>query len=197
MNKIYIIVAIVVALPATTIAQTELSSYNMMGEEVAVSYVIEGDTKYDMYLDLNENGTHSLNLKLDELEQVHSFFSSTYAKFKEWSVIAVENDVKDMNREIDTASIGDNLAFIYGDWQFAFGSTDVRAMMRVTEQGQPLYGVVIPERTSSSNRYMKSDTQVLLWENEVAFNSFLKHFDEGHLVSTVDEHVAQGDLFEN
>lgn len=176
-------------------AQPILNSFtNVFGEELDVQYSVEGDDKYRMWISLNERGSHSLQIDLDEVEKFYQFLSSTYSKFNEWMEIAKENQVTDLDRDIDNIRIGSSLAFSYGDWHFAFGKTQIRSNMRILE-GSGYLRLIVQSRQSTRNRYIKSDTQVLTFSSS-EFESLMQLFIVDSVKELVDAHNRNQSLFD-
>jgi hypothetical protein len=179
------------------IAQTNLSSYEIYGKQVNVAYEVEKKDKYDMWIDIVDE-SHTIRIPLKDLPKAKTFFINSFDKVKEWAVIAKENDVKDVRREIDKAKIGNLLGFKYGSWQFALGSVEIQSSMRITEDGTPYCMFIIPKKKSSGNRYIESETQILMFglDND-EFASFIKHFDQEYTKKLVDEYNSKSDIFDN
>ncbi len=177
-----------------SVAQVKLSSYNYSNTEISALYQVEGKDKYDLWLYLDD-GSNFIRFSLKDLPKANKFFSDSYTKFQEWAKIAEENEVKDIRREIAKAKIGNLLGFRYGSMHFSFGSVNVIATMRIFEDGTPYCMFVFPSQESSNNRYIKSDTIILMFGLEDDFGSFLKHFDQEYSRKVVDEYNAKGDIF--
>ena len=123
--------------------------------------------KGHIYLDLNTKGSQSIQFKDLKQRQVFiDFINSSLSKFKEWKQKAIDNDVNDLIKEIEVASVGDSYAFNYGGWNFAWGKTLVKAKMSISKSGIVNYALVIPKRTSSKNEYIKSKTSVIIFDND-------------------------------
>jgi len=176
-------------------AQPKLSSYNLRGE-VDVQYVVEEKDKYSILLSIDDN-SHFVRLEYGDLPKAEDFFIKSYEKFLEWVEIAKENNVTDVRREIGKTKIGNLLGWNYGGWQFAFGSVEVVASMRIADDGTPYCVFVFPKKSSSSNRYIESNTKILMFGLDDDFDSFVIHLNQEHTKKLVDEYNSRVDLFGN
>jgi sRNA-binding regulator protein Hfq len=176
-------------------AQPKLSSYNLRGE-VDVQYVVEEKDKYSILLSIDDN-SHFVRLEYGDLPKAEDFFIKSYEKFLEWVEIAKENNVTDVRREIGKTKIGNLLGWNYGGWQFAFGSVEVVASMRIADDGTPYCVFVFPKKSSSSNRYIESNTKILMFGLDDDFDSFVIHLNQEHTKKLVDEYNSRTDLFGN
>jgi hypothetical protein len=176
-------------------AQQKLSSYDFYGE-VNVEYTVEGNDKYDVWLSIRDN-SHFVRLKYKDLPNAEKFFIESYNKFLEWVKIAEENNVKDVQREINKTKIGDLLGWNYGGWQIASGSVEVEASMSITDDGTPYCIFLFPKKKSSSNRYIESETKILMFGLDDDFDSFVIHLNQEYTKKLVDEFNSRVDLFDN
>ncbi len=178
-------------------AQVKLSSYDNLGEEIQVEYTVEAKDKYTVWLSIADN-SHFVRLRYKDLPKAEKFFIASYDKFLEWAKIAEENNVKDIRREIDKTKIGNMLGWRYGDWWFAFGSVEVVASMRIADDGTPYCMFVFPSKTSTSNRYIDSETKILMFGlDDDNFDTFVTHMNQEYTKKLVDEYNTRVDIFDN
>ena len=120
--------------------------------------------------------------------------NTSYEKFKGWKTTAEENDVSDLNKDIDEANLGDAISFYYGSWKFRFGGNSVRAIMNIKE-GKVVYYLYFGKVTASDNRYIESDSQLLvLYDKDV--ESLNKVLSTEVIDKFIKEQASQADLFD-
>ena len=123
----------------------------------------KGDSQGSVYMDLNEEGDTSINFKNEESRtDFLSFVNRTYEKYKDWEATAIENNITDMRKDIDSGMFGDNIAFYYGSWKFDFGKNEVKATMSIDEKGDAVYYLYFPKVTASDNQFIESESQLLI-----------------------------------
>ena len=136
----------------------------------------KGKSQGSVYLDLNDDGKTAMNFKNEQSRvEFLEFVNNTYEKFKGWKTTAIENNVTDMRKEIDSGMFGDNISFYYGSWKFDFGKNKVSATMSIDKEGKVIYYLYVPSVTASDNEFMESDSQLLIMNDDdiASLNSIL------------------------
>ena len=168
MKKIFLFITIF-SLTLSAYSQKVYGEYTTSKGVITIKssvVVKKGKTQGSVYLDLNKDGKTSMNFKTENSRlDFLNFVNRTYKKFKEWKATAEENQVKDMTKDIDEAMLGDNIAFLYGEWKFSFGKNKVRASMSINTEGKVTYYLYIPKVKASDNQFMESDSQLLIMED--------------------------------
>ncbi len=112
MKKVLLVLGMV-ALTFSMNAQVSYGEYS----QGKVSMVVKNDkSQGTIYLDLNSEGTYGIILKRGQGEDFITFLQSNFDKYTEWSVIAKENKVTELTKEV--GSIRQTGFFRYGKWQF-------------------------------------------------------------------------------
>ena len=127
----------------------------------------KGKSQGSVYLDLNYDGKTSMNFKNEQSRvEFLEFVNRTYEKFKGWKTTAIENNVTDMTKDIDSGMFGDNISFYYGSWKFDFGKNKVSAFMKIDKEGKVIYYLYVPSVTASDNEFIESESQVLIMNDD-------------------------------
>ena len=127
----------------------------------------KGKSQGSVYLDLNYDGKTSMNFKNEQSRvEFLEFVNRTYEKFKGWKTTAIENNVTDMTKDIDSGMFGDNISFYYGSWKFDFGKNEVSAFMKIDKEGKVIYYLYVPSVTASDNEFIESESQVLIMNDD-------------------------------
>lgn len=163
MKKVLLVLAMV-ALTFGMNAQEKYGTYK--SGTISASVTLDEGT---VFLDLTKDGKYGLILKQKDRLALTTFLNDSRIKFIEWSEKAVANSVKDINKDIDNKSFKG--IFSYGGWNI--GTSSLRTIFWVEKDGTTklyLYGSVI---TSSSNKYIQSDTAMFAITSEDDFNSLI------------------------
>jgi len=170
LKKISLIFSLILFTTTSSYSQKEYAKFTSGNGKLSMKSSVvakPGKTQGNVYMDLNIDGKSSISFKGEKSRmEFLSFVNRTYEKFKEWKVTAEENKVTDLNKDIESASLGDNVAFYYGaSWKFSFGKNPVRAIMNVNESSKVSYYLYFGKVTASDNQYMKSDSQLFVMED--------------------------------
>lgn len=197
MKTILLTIVTILFFSSSVVAQEELMKFKESGstDSLTVSYTVEGENKYNSWISLNERGSSILEVSIDDLVKAREFLDNSYSKYLEWLNIAEENNVSELNRDIDSINFGETLAYHLSDWNFAFGESEVRSKIILTDDLNA-FAVIIPSRSTSRNEYIRTDTEVLLFTNSSDFQSFLSVFDEEEVKKRVDEFNNVQSLFD-
>lgn len=156
MKKIIIILLLV---PLIISSQKKYSSFKIYTDQMDVSVVVDGESKGEVYMEYEEDGSALMSFHSEADRKLFTdFVKTTFNKFKEWRKIAIENNVKELIKEIDSGDFGNTMAFIYGsEWKFSIGAHTIKASMFIGKAGDVYYLLTFPEVESRDNQYMTND----------------------------------------
>ena len=155
-------------------AQVEYETYTYGKISIVVE---EGKNQGKMYMDIEDVG---ISLTAGQRSKYISFLDSSYAIYSRWSVIAKENNVTELRKDIESIKFDGH--FKYGSkWQFS--TANIKTLISISEGKHYLYIYVAP-MTSTSNQFMKSKGQIAnvtseiiseikLYLNEEKINKFI------------------------
>jgi len=149
-------------------AQRVYGEFQCYNGEIKTAVVLKkGKSKGAVYLNLDSKGDQSIIFKTKrQRHDFISFLNTSLTKFKKWKQEAIQNDSKNVVKEIGSAKVGNSLSFNHGSWHFAKGKTTVIAKMVIAKYGHPAYALVIPKRVSDSNEYTNSERRIILFNTE-------------------------------
>ena len=149
-------------------AQRVYGEFQCYNGEIKTAVVLKkGKSKGAVYLNLDSKGDQSIIFKTKKQRHAFiDFLNSSLVKFKKWKQEAIENNSKNVVKDIESAKVGNSLAFNKGSLHFAKGKTTVIAKMIIAKYGPPAYALVIPQRVSGSNKYNKSKRSIILFNTE-------------------------------
>ena len=154
--------AVVLGMVALTFGMNAQVSYGEYSKGKVSMVVENGKSQGTIYLDLNSKGTYGIILKRGQGEDFITFLQSNFDKYTEWSVVAEENNVTELTKEVgSTRQAG---FFKYGKWQF--GTSNLRMSMSI-QDGKIrayLYG---SKMQSNSNKYIESDSVLFFIDQEI------------------------------
>lgn len=163
MKKLLLVLA--VAFTVGVNSQTTYGYYNAKSKEIDLSV----NDKGNVYMSLDTDGQVGLTMGSKQREGLIELLTTSYDKFKSWSKTAKDNNVNKINKDIDSKNISGY--FYYGD-KWRFGAARLRTIFYV-EKGIPSFYLYCGKITASSNKYMKSDPQMLNLSNREDLDSLL------------------------
>jgi hypothetical protein len=186
MRKLTLVVLVAVLAFGTVNAQEKYGTFK--SGTISSSVAIESGK---VYLDLNKEGDYGLVLTKKDRAKFVLFLLNSRVKFLDWSGTAKDNGVKDMNKDI--AKISLRGVFHYGSWKF--GTASIETLFYVQKDGSTrmyVYGNVIE---SSSNKYIKSDSEMIDLTSDKDFNSLVKVLNNDTIDSFINAKNKSNDLF--
>tara|TARA_R110000765_G_C18602266_1_gene569299 strand:- start:51 stop:611 length:561 start_codon:yes stop_codon:yes gene_type:complete len=185
MKKVLLVLAMI-ALTFGMNAQEEYGTYK--SGTISASVTLD---KGKVFLDLTKDGKYGLILTQKDRLALTTFLNDSRIKFIEWSEKAVANSVKDIHKDIDKKSFKG--IFSYGGWKI--GTSSLRTIFWVEKDGTTnlyLYGSVM---TSSTNRYMKSDSAMVTITSEDDFNSLINIISDKTVNDFLEKKKTATDIF--
>ncbi len=185
MNNKYlkIVTAVVILLFSTKIkAQEKFNTYENSFVKKTFQISISGTdtTKFSLYIDafsfdkINSDGG-GITIKESHYQNFTDAILEAKGKYEEWVKTAIENNVKELDKEMNISSIVDGY-FLYGrKWNFQFG-VFLKFQFRVREIGGKIEHILLVktgELQSSSNRFMKVDGFALIFSSAKEIDDFL------------------------
>jgi hypothetical protein len=187
MKKLFLVI---ILFTLTLNAQEEYGTYTVGGEEISSSINLE-DGK--IYIDIEADGSYGLILTQKQRNSFKLFLEESRIKFKEWEATAIENDVKDMNKDIKSTS--HRGIFSYGGWKF--GTSNLRTMMWIEEDGRVKFYLYGGKITSSTNKYIKSKSTLLNLTSKDDFDSMINILSDETINDFKSKKTKNDDLFKN
>ena len=185
MKKVLLVLVAVLAF-GTSNAQQKYGTF----KSGSISSSIDIKTE-KVYLNLNEEGDYGLVLTKSSRTAFVAFLTQSRVKFLEWSGKAVENGVKDMNKDISKINIRG--VFKYGSWQF--GTSPLRTLFYVNKDGSTTFYLYGSKITSSSNKYIKSGSAMVNLTSDEDFNSLVTLMSDDVINSFINEKNQSNELF--
>tara|TARA_R110000787_G_scaffold220532_1_gene329231 strand:- start:206 stop:766 length:561 start_codon:yes stop_codon:yes gene_type:complete len=185
MKKILLVLVAVLAF-GTSNAQEKYGTF----KSGSISSSIDVETE-KVYLNLNEKGDYGLILTKSSRTAFVAFLTQSRVKFLEWSGKAVENGVKDMNKDISKINIKG--VFKYGSWQF--GTSPLRTLFYVNKDGSTTMYLYGSKMTSSTNRYIKSGSAMVNLTSDEDFNSLVTLISDDVIDSFINKKNKSDNLF--
>ena len=185
-NTILIISAMVLSLTMT--AQESFKEYSLGG----ISVVTEpGKSQGDVYIDLNASGELGLSLNKNKRNEFLTFLRESHDQIVEWSNIATANNVLEAKKDVATTSLGGY--FRYGGWNFGISKLTSKF---VVQEGKTRGYVYIHKMTSSSNQYIKSDSDLFYLTEELVME-LEEYLSDESIDGFVHSETKSDDLFKN
>ena len=171
-------------------AQEQYGTYNVSGAEISSSISLETGK---IYLDLVADGTYGLVLTPKERNSFKLFLEESQVKFKEWEATAIENNVKDMNKDIKTAS--HRGIFRYGSWKF--GTASLKTIFWVAEDGATTFYLYGSKMVASDNKYIKSKSSMLNLTSKDDFDSMINILSDETIDAFKNKKSTSDEMFKN
>lgn len=193
MKKLF---ALFLFFPVLIFSQKTYKEFNVWDYKMELSVVVDGKSKGEVYMNYEEDGTAAMSFKDSEQRlEFADFLSTTYTKFKDWKKTALENNVKELVKEIDNGRFGSAIAFRYGKWQFSFGKHDLSAKMFITKEGKVYYVVSFPSVKSSSNEYIEQDAVNWVINDEEDVKNLISYLSDEVVNEFLNSQNNKDDLF--
>jgi hypothetical protein len=159
------------------------------------------DTKgeYSYYIDCSSKDTSSktvsLILKNKEVPEFMEFLNSIKESYTKWTLIAKENKVTELDKNIEYKNLTYSAAFMYGKWNFDF-SVNLKARYKIVNEK---YLLIIDSDglQSSSNQYIKSDGFRIVFSSIQEIDELVSGLDFKLVDEFYNKKKGQEDLFKN
>lgn len=159
------------------------------------------DTKgeYSYYIDCSSKDTSSktvsLILKNKEVPEFIEFLNSIKESYTKWTLIAKENKVTELDKNIEYKNLIYSAAFMYGKWNFDF-SVNLKARYKIVNEK---YLLIIDSDglQSSSNQYIKSDGFRIVFSSIQEIDELVSGLDFKLVDELYNKKKGQEDLFKN
>lgn len=159
------------------------------------------DTKgeYSYYIDCSSKDTSSktvsLILKNKEVPEFIEFLNSIKESYTKWTLIAKENKVTELDKNIEYKNLIYSAAFMYGKWNFDF-SVNLKARYKIVNEK---YLLIIDSDglQSSSNQYIKSDGFRIVFSSIQEIDELVSGLDFKLVDEFYNKKKGQEDLFKN
>jgi len=159
------------------------------------------DTKgeYSYYIDCSSKDTSSkmvsLILKNKEVPEFIEFLNSIKESYTKWTLIAKENKVTELDKNIEYKNLTYSAAFMYGKWNFDF-SVNLKARYKIVNEK---YLLIIDSDglQSSSNQYIKSDGFRIVFSSIQEIDELVSGLDFKLVDEFYNKKKGQEDLFKN
>lgn len=159
------------------------------------------DTKgeYSYYIDCSSKDTSSklvsLILKNKEVPEFIEFLNSIKESYIKWTLIAKENKVTELDKNIEYKNLTYSAAFMYGKWNFDF-SVNLKARYKIVNEK---YLLIIDSDglQSSSNQYIKNDGFRIVFSSIQEIDELISGLDFKLLEEFYNKKKGQEDLFKN
>lgn len=159
------------------------------------------DTKgeYSYYIDCSSKDTSSkmvsLILKNKEVPEFIEFLNSIKESYTKWTLIAKENKVTELDKNIEYKNLTYSAAFMYGKWNFDF-SVNLKARYKIVNEKHLLI-IDSDGLQSSSNQYIKSDGFRIVFSSIQEIDELISGLDFKLLEEFYNKKKGQEDLFKN
>jgi len=199
MKKITLIIAVLLTLLGYS--QEKYTSYESVYYEKEFNIdVSEKNDFYSFWIDAYSIDSRSkkVSLKVSEklLPNFIDLLKKSKSKFIEWTKVAKENKIDDLNKKVEFKSKKYTVAFLYGDWQYDY-KVKLVATYLITENR---YIMLIENEynlQSSSNQFIKSDGFQIVFEAEKEFDEFISKMDIEKAKGKIYNKEKKDELFKN
>lgn len=159
MKKFMLIMCIIAMSMVSSFAQVKVGTYETYGKEYDVKAIIGDNGKLSVYFNiLGTRDSDDVEINLSSEDAVVEFrnsLNSLAEKYTEWRQVAIDNDVKDMTKDMPTKFPNVTIAWYGSKWYFDFGEKLSAIFMVMESSGEVRYSAVIGgEAQSSSNKYI-------------------------------------------
>ena len=191
------IIMLLLLVPLITSSQKKYSSFNVSTEQMDVAVVVDGESKGNVYMDYEDDGSAAISFDAEADRKLFTdFVKTTFNKFKEWRKTAIENNVKELLKEIESGDFGNTIAFRYGSkWKFSFGAHTIKASMFITKSGDVYYLLTFPEVEASDNQFMTNDKVNWIISEEKNINSLITALSPEKVNEFINNSSNKEDLF--
>lgn len=142
-----------------------------------------------------DNTSKEVNFLLysSDIPSFLTFVDSLRNTYVKWVKTAMENNVKDLTKDLKFSFSKGTAAFSYGDWQFD-NNVKLTARFKVIDEKHLLI-VESGELQSGSNQFMKSKGLYIVFSSKQEFDQFLKSFDLVKAAAFINGKNNKEDLF--
>jgi hypothetical protein len=163
------------------------------------SYDIEAskikDGKFTVYIEVNgesESTKAMLSVENDDLEEFTQSLLQMKTKFEEWSKVAKDNNVTDMNKDMDIKFPSTTICWLGTKWYFSFGHK-LTPKFLILDDGR--YVVTIVKKvTSSSNQYI-DETIYWVFSDPKEIDDLVSQLDSEKIKAKLEAIENASDLF--
>lgn len=178
-------------------AQEKVAKYN--NSFWNENYDIEVTTKNsnelkDLYVGVHSKSNRSacISFSAKNLEKFVTALRQMKEKYVEWSKVANDNNVKEMDKEYGIKFPKVDVCWYGSKWWYAFG-INLKFTFRVTKAGECLT-ICSPKVTASNNQFI-DETVYLTFANEDDFDQLINVLDADKLLSGSQAKDNQQNLF--
>lgn len=204
MKKIILLVVVTLTIGDIVYGQETIKTFSILGEEYDFqASELKEDSTYTVYVSghsldaLNKKG--GLMIKSKHIERFIACLNKGKKKYVEWTNTAKENNIKDLTKDIDVGKMPRLEGyFYYSEWKFDFNVVPfVKYMVTEKKDGSVDYAFLIytGELTSSSNKYIDSDSFVYAFYSEEEIEEFIILFKPELVYEFYNEKNNEEDLF--
>ena len=179
-----------VILTLTVVLAFNLSNAQKVYEKYSLgnmSVVVEGTTKGEMYLDIDDVGV--IMTSKDRVRFL-LFLNECSNKFTKWAKVAKDNNVKELVKDINTLSLDGYFRYA-SEWRF--GTANLRARISIVD-GEAKWYIYIPKIIDDLNEYIDSEAS-LFFVTPTILREFNLYLDEERINSFISSENKQEDLF--
>lgn len=195
MNRLLLLIALGCSFP-TLYAQEKLGSYEMSFFDKA--YDVQGSEAGKFYVDCATlDARHKMGGFIVEGKEVDAFkasFMQARDKFTEWSNLAKQNGVTDLDKEMEIDFPRLASYFQYGDLHFAFGQR-AKFRFKIMKDGRHVLLAGTGELTASDNQFMKIDGLIFAFKTADEVDAMLQLLDPQKLAEHFAAKKQKADLF--
>lgn len=183
-------------------SQEKLAKYNSIffskSFDISAS---KPDTKeeFSYYIDCSSKDSSSrqasLILKNKDVSEFIEFLNSIKETYNKWTIIAIENKVTELDKNIDYKKLNHSAAFLYGKWNFDF-SVNLTTRFKIINSKYLLI-IDSDELQSSSNQYIKSDGLRIVFSSVQEIDELVNGLNINLVTDYYNKKNSQDDLFKN
>ena len=182
-------VLLVLGMVALTFSMNAQETYKDYSKGETQLVIKEGKSQGTMYMDLGDIG---LILTVKDRERYGMFLTESYAKFSEWKDVALENEVKELTKEIKKFSV--RAYFKYGS-KWCFSTAKMQSSIYIVDGEIRMY-VYVGKMVASTNQFMESESE-LIFLNEDDIKEILEVMNEEEISAFLNKTNSTEDLFKN
>lgn len=182
-------------------AQEKYENYksSYFDKEFYINISKEEDSSIKFWIETNSmDKTSRESLVIIESKNLENFkellikAKETYVK---WKNTAIQNDVTELSKDLELENFNTSSGFKYGNWYFDF-STNLSFNFRVFKEKYLLI-LQSDELTTSSNKYIKSNGYVIVFDSQESVDLFLNKLDINKAQEFFNNKKTKEDLFKN
>tara|TARA_B110000046_G_scaffold170921_1_gene191246 strand:+ start:84 stop:641 length:558 start_codon:yes stop_codon:yes gene_type:complete len=182
-------VLLVLGMVALTFSMNAQETYKDYSKGETQLVIKEGKSQGTMYMDLGDIG---LILNAKDREKYGIFLTESYAKFSEWKEVALENEVKELTKEIKKISVPSY--FKYGS-KWCFSTANMNTSIYIVDGEIRMYAY-IGKMKASANQFMVSKSELtFLTEDDI--KEILEVMNEEEINAFLNKTNSTEDLFKN